>query len=405
MSAWGMTRDRVTTLVIVAAAIAVGTWIAFHTYWTQVTVTTPLKGEAATNPYYSVERLVRALGMRAEKISSLRMLPSGHDVLLVTDLRGDLAHTPLESVERWVEAGGRLAVTSGVVWSMPALQRWSGIAPAHQDPVVPRKDSQRAVIRVVPAIDVGQQTCAPLAVQVQGHPTGDTLELCVPPTAFGFVSKRVPSWAASSEQGLQLLRVEIGRGSVTVIGSDFQLNPRIFLRGDDARALIEGSQLKRGERLLIFSPNQGEPLLAMLWRLAAPAIVCFALAAVLLIWRHLPRFGPRVPESASARRSLAEQLRANARFAWRTQKLKSLRMAVLHALDRDAARRVPGYRSMSTRQRAGALASRAGIDAGRLNAAMTGDAVGSPAVQRDAITLLEHARRALHSSLDTRQSA
>src|SRR5258705_3619822 len=34
-------------------------WIAFHTYWIDVTVPTALQGEAARNPYYSVERLDR----------------------------------------------------------------------------------------------------------------------------------------------------------------------------------------------------------------------------------------------------------------------------------------------------------------------------------------------------------
>jgi hypothetical protein len=234
-----------------------------------------------------------------------------------------------------------------------------------------------------------------MAVRIQGTATGENLRVCSPISEFGFVSKRVPSWALSSDRGMQLLRVAIGRGSVTVIGPESVLEPRTFLHGDDAQALIDGTLLERGDRLLIFSPSQAEPLLAMVWRLAAPAILCFGLAAVLLILRHLPRFGPKVPVPAAARRSLAEQLRANARFSWRTGNLKPLRTAALRSLDQDALRHIPGYGSLNTRQRAIELGKRAGIDASTLNSALTGDAVGTLSVQRSAIALLEQTRRAL----------
>ena len=394
-----MTRDRVTTWLFVAAAVGLGTWIAFHTYWTQSTVWTPLRGEAVTNPYYSVERLVRALGVGTQRLSSLRTLPSTGDALLITDLQGDIARTRFDSLQRWVESGGRLVVTSNVVWLTPALQSWSGIAPAHQDPVKPVKTSPPVARRAVLVNQFDwEEHCPSYAVQLHGHATGESLQLCTPATVFGFVSKHVPEWALSNEHGLQLLRVTLGLGSVTVIASPYQLNPRAFLLADGARAFIDGAQLKRGDRLVIFAPHSAEPLLNMLWRLAAPAIVSFALAALLLIWRHLPPFGPKIPTPAAARRSLAEQLRANARFAWRTGNLKPLRAAVLRALERDAGARIPGYAALSVRQRAVALGSRAGIDATALHAAMTEAAGGTPGTQSAAITLLEQTRRALFTS-------
>ncbi len=391
-----MTRERLTTVLILLVLAAIGTWIAFHTYWTQVTVSAPLQGEAATNPYYSVERLTRAVGIRAQKIGSLRPLPPGDAVLLVTDLHSDIEHVRFESLRRWVEGGGRLAVTANVVWSTPALQTWSGIAPYHQDSDSSGKEPPTAAAR---------EDCRPMAVRIQGKATGDNLRICAPASEFGFISKRVPSWALSSDRGMQLLRVAIGRGSVTVIGPESVLEPRAFLQGDDAQALIDGTLLERGGQLLIFSPTQADPLLTLLWRLAAPAILCFGLAAALLIVRHLPRFGPKVPVPATARRSLAEQLRANARFSWRTGNLRSLRTAALRSLERDALRHIPGYGSLNMRQRAIELGKRAGIDEATLNSALTADAVGTLGVQRSAIALFEQTRRALLALPPTRGSA
>ena len=95
------------------------------------------------------------------------------------------------------------------------------------------------------------------------------------------------------------------------------------------------------------------------------------------------------------RRSLAEQIRANARFAWRTQRLESLRAAIRRALDEAAQRQIVGYTLMAPRQRAEALAASTGIDAATISAALVSDAGGGVNEHRAAITLLEACRRIL----------
>jgi hypothetical protein len=117
-----------------------------------------------------------------------------------------------------------------------------------------------------------------------------------------------------------------------------------------------------------------------------------------LIWRNLPRFGPLAPVPIAARRSLAEQIRANARFAWRTGKLGALREAARRALDRDAARKIAAYASLDPRGRAAELGKRAGVDPAVLDAAMTDNPADAAPVQRAAIALLEQTRRTLNVS-------
>jgi hypothetical protein len=389
-----VTRDRVAMLAVLAVVIAIGSWVAMHTYWTDVTVPTPLQGDAATNRYYSVERLMLALGMRTQKIASLRLLPPSDDVLLVSDLHGEVTHARLESLQHWVESGGRLVVTTDAVWSTPSLQAWSGIAPSHRD-TKPAADILPPPRRTLVERD---EDCTAMAVQANGAATGEILRICGLVSEFGFASKRPPAWALSNDAGTQLLRVALGRGSLTVIGPEFLLGPKIFLRHDYAQAFVDATQLKRGDRLLIFNASVAEPLLAMLWRLAAPAIVFFGLAALLMILRDLPRFGPLAPVPPAARRSLAEQIRANARFAWRTGKLASLRKAVLGSLERCARQRIVGYGSLTARRRAVELGKLSGVDPTLLNSAMTEDAAGHPSVQRSAIAVLEQTRRALNNS-------
>lgn len=192
---------------------------------------------------------------------------------------------------------------------------------------------------------------------------------------------------------------------MTAVGPGALFDNWGLLRHDHARILIAAAQLKRGDEVSILNPSRAEPLLSMLWRLASPAMVFFGVVLVLLILRNLPRFGPLVPLPLPVRRSLAEQIRANARFAWRTRKLRLLRSAVSRALDETAQSRIAAYRGLNVRQRASAIAAKTGVASAALNAAMTEAADAGANVQRSAITLLEQSRRILKIPPPSRQGA
>lgn len=380
-----------------AVIAAIGLWLAFHTYWAEETLPGTLQGEAARNAYYSVERVARALGIHVQRLASLRVLPPTDGVLLVNDFHDAVARRELPQVEHWVESGGRLAVNWGSMWTDTALQTWSGVSTA----AAVTHDSRAAPTAPVPALAPTDQDCTALAVQVDGTATGDRLSLCGAWFGSHFVSKRLPVWALAEGPELKLLRVAVGRGSLIVIGPASLLAARTFLRGDVAEAFIAATALARGERLTIYSPGHAEPLLAMLWRLAAPAILFSGIVLILVILRQLPRFGPPLPAPITARRSLAEQIRANARFAWRARKLDALRKVVLRNLERTAQRQIVGYGLLAQRQRAAELGRRAGLDAATLNAAMTEAADAPPDRQRAAIAVLEQCRRLLLGSAST----
>ena len=94
-------------------------------------------------------------------------------------------------------------------------------------------------------------------------------------------------------------------------------------------------------------------------------------------------------------RSLAEQLRAKARFAWRTRKLAALRRAQCAALESAARRRLPAYDRLDAAQRIGVLSNRSGVDASALSAALADEFRGAAEAELAAIALLETARRTL----------
>ena len=384
-----MTRARITNAIAALLVIALVVWIAMHTYWAEVTVSGPQEGEAARNPYYSVQHLASAVGIRNQLIASIGSPPPRSGVLLVNGIQDDFLHSRVESLTPWVESGGRLVVTDDVLWANAALQKWSGIAPGSHL----TQDQQKAS-RARRVLDLDAD-CDAMTIKIDGVPSGEKLTLCVPASGFEFVSKRVPAWSLSSIYGMQILRVNIGLGSMTVLPGAALIGNKSLLRHDHAQIFLAASRLGRGDHLYILNVGRAETLIAILWRLIAPAIVFFAVSILCVIGRHLPRFGPLAPIPAPVRRSLAEQIRANAAFAWRTRKLASLRTAVGRALDETARKRIASYGTLGIRARVAALCALTGIDAKSLKAAMTEDAVAAAQVQRSAIALLEHTRRTL----------
>jgi hypothetical protein len=387
-----MTRDRITYLVIVVLLAILGIWVARNTYWDDTLVPVPPQGEAATNAYYSVQHLATALGIRSSFIVSLNAAPPNKGALLIDGFQGDMTHTHVDELAPWVESGGRLIITDDVVRADPKFQAWSGITlgarfdfPEKSKPNTARRDPE--------------EDCASLDVATDGKTTGKPLTLCLPPREFGLVSKRKPAWSLANEAGLQVLRVDIGHGSVTVIPRYSLISNQNLIRHEHAEIFLSASHLDRGDALYIVNVARAETLIALVWRVAAPALVFFAIAIVCIILRQLPRFGPPLPPPAMVRRSLAEQIRANAAFAWRTRKLTALRAAVRRALDETAKKRIASYGSLDVRKRVNAIAAWAGIDSKALNSAMTEDAVAAPQVQRAAIALLEQARRILNARI------
>jgi hypothetical protein len=382
-----MTRDRITYLVIAVVLAILGIWVARNTYWDDTLVPVPPQGEAATNVYYSVQHLATALGIRSSFIVSLNSAPPNKGALLIDGFQGDMTHTHVDDLAPWVESGGRLIITDDVVRADPKFQAWSGIT------LGARFDSQDKSKPNTARRDP-EDDCVPMHVAVDGKTAG-TLTLCLPPREFGLVSKRQPAWSLANGAGLQALRVNIGRGSVTVIPRYALIGNKNLIRHDHAEIFMTASHLLRGDVLYIVNVARAETLMALVWRLAAPAVVFFGVAILCIILRQLPRFGPALPPPAMVRRSLAEQIRANAAFAWRTRKLTALRAAVRRALDETAKKRIASYGSLDVRKRVNAIAAWSGTDPKALNSAMTEDAVAAPHVQRAAITLLEQTRRIL----------
>src|SRR3954467_1221208 len=134
-----MTRGVAIRLIVVVALALLVAWIARNTYWDKVTIPSPLRNEAATNPFYGAQHLVEKLGAKSSWDRFLRDV-SPNAAIVVSSWHWDLAEGRRSRMEAWVEAGGRLVLDRTLVGSEAAFERWSGIAHDVRAPKTNQKD-------------------------------------------------------------------------------------------------------------------------------------------------------------------------------------------------------------------------------------------------------------------------
>jgi hypothetical protein len=119
--------------VIVVIGVFIG-WIARNTYWDEMTVPMPLRGEAVRNPFYSSQRLAESLGARTQWRKTLGDLPPVDAVMMLDQWDWGLIPQRREQIEKWVEAGGRLVVNASFMADREdGFTHWSGVSDAILD--------------------------------------------------------------------------------------------------------------------------------------------------------------------------------------------------------------------------------------------------------------------------------
>jgi hypothetical protein len=375
-------------------------WMGSHMSFREMKVPVPLRGEAARNPFYAAIRMSEELGAEAswERVFTA---PRSDSVIFLSSWNWTLSRPRRERLERWVEGGGRLVVDSSVIGGAEEFERWSGV---HR---VSEPEDDQSGEETEEAEQEESQETESFFDNFSGHPCRQfsedvsrrELSVCGIDEARSLETTRPVLWALRDGKKIHALRTAVGRGSVTVINaSPFRF--RSFLLGDHPTLFVAMAQLHRGDAVLFLTEEDRASLLRLLWRFGAPAVLLLIAAVALALWRAGQRFGPKVAATQTARRSLAEQIRGTGRFALRFGGGASLHAATLRALRDAAIRRFPSYDQMSSEARVAAVAGATGVGADDLAPAMNFPGQRSPHELRNAIAVLETARR----NLSTKQA-
>jgi hypothetical protein len=375
----------ITVAVIAAIALLVG-WIARNTYWDEYTIPMPPKGEALTNSLYAAQRLAEALGVTVESRRALGTLPDEGSLIYLSYWNWNLIPTRREQLEQWVERGGRLVMDSSLIGGEEQIEQWIGIERSELPSKEDIADSETATFE-----DSSAEKCATLDVESAAGGRA-SYDVCNIELRSRLTSRRPSSWLLSDEHGIHAARLEVGRGSVTILNADPFRNQSLF-QGDDALLFVAATQLERGDRFYLLSEEISPSLLQLMWMYGAP-VIALALGVILLaLWRGSLRFGPPAGITDPARRSLAEQILGTGRFTVRFGGGRALHGAVVRALHEAAQRQISGYRDLQDDARIAALAAKTGLDASALAESINYVGRRRTDELRRAVTLLETARR------------
>jgi hypothetical protein len=368
-----------------AALVALLVWVAANTAWEDVPVPMPPKGEAATNPNYAAQRFVDAMGGRAIRARTFN-LPPADGIVVLWSWNWNLSARRREALEAWVEDGGRLVVDESVIGGTE-FERWAGIQSVLRRPGPDDRGKDDPDARCFAFVE--EQPDAPAQPVRRRH------WICDVDDRTALDTWRPVDWGLREPQvGRQVLRVRVGRGSVTLIKAEPFVYRRLF-QGDHGWLLAAATQLQPGDEVRFMSEGDYPSLLALVWQTGAPDVVLAMIVLGLALWRNAVRSGPLAPDALPVRRSLGEQIRGTGRFALHYDGGEPLHAAMARAVDEAARRRVAGWAVREAPDRVGALARLAGVAPAALETALHDSRARSPHELRHTLALLETVRRAL----------
>ncbi|HVE52288.1 MAG TPA: DUF4350 domain-containing protein [Ramlibacter sp.] len=382
---------RVVLVALLATAVG---WLVTSTEWAEVETDKPATGEALTNPLFATGLLAARLGAQAERRENLDVLPPAGTVLLLESSHWDLFPGRPRHLHDWVAAGGHLVVP-GHTADHEELAEWLPLR-MEERPTPARPPGQR-LPRTPSCRQLDEQ---PPATGADNEP----YRVCVRPfwQAMQLDPGVQPLWSLTGTQGLEVVRLGVGRGTVTVFGPAALPRNNEVLRADADHAAImaRALQLQAGTRVWLVPEEARPPLLAWTWQHAWPAVLLALAAIAAWVWRSAVRFGPVAVPPAPQRRSMREQVTGTGAFLKR-HGAAALHAAQVRALQDAARRRLPGYGRLQDVAAVEALAQASGLDAGELGRALRKPSPGAPHLAAD-LELLELARRRLvHPSSPT----
>jgi hypothetical protein len=391
-----MRRPSVPAVVVVIVLALLLAWVASKTEWGEVKLPTPLRGDAATNPFYAAQRLVDTLGATSEVRQALGATSSNAVVVLST-WAWDITDGRRAELEKWVEGGGRLVVDAALITGSDAFERWSGIAREREE----RDPGDEDLFRPPEVVEPCAEFTAVRYDTGEADERGN-YELC----DYDHASWLVPTssddsgglvWGLGDDETyLQAARVSVGEGTVTVVNA-VPFVYRALFDGDHGELLFATADLRAGDHVVFMSEADVPSLLELVWRHGAPVIAVLAVFIALGLWRGAMRFGPLAPPVERVRRSLAEQILGTGRFAVRVGNGGALLAAARRALHEAAARRIVGYERLAPAKQIDAVARLAAVNAVELGAAMDSSPNQRSLELRGKLALLESARRQLVS--------
>ncbi len=390
-----MKRSHSIMIAIVAVLLAGAGYELWHLYFHKVWRGQYHVSEAqAKNPMLAATRLLEARGhkVRVEPVLSyqlLNQLPDG--VMLLSRYARPPDERQAKLLLDWVRRGNTLVMTPDWVddsddddsqaaafdQATDPLGKHFGVAMSGRtriddscriDPLETKRREKRAAAKATDdeEADEAEEAAkepegAPHLVCLTAPGAANTIELARPSDTLQRFEGKGPQPLWGDTYGLAVLVYGEGRGKVAMVAVD---------AGDSYFDNDMLRQFDHGELLLLLAGQSGphaqvmlvqhsEPVGWAAWLWQHARLVVLGLAALLLLWTWSAsrRFGPLLPEAATARRALIEHIEASGRWLWRLPQGRALLLeAVRKSTEKQLLRRLPELHALDPAERARRMA-------------------------------------------------
>ncbi len=371
-----------------AVVIAISTWIGFWSYnnfqWVNEKIHIGYQGEAKTNSLLAAQRLIIALGGKAQSMHGIpKNSPQGVTLVMPT-LRYTLSPQASQELLSWVAAGNHLVVVANSKYytgdKKDVLLDILGISEVN---IEIEDDDQK---------DATTEDYKPLRIDISGH--GDFLQI-----NFGawhrLTSKQTPLWQIADSTGAYIVQVKHGNGKVTVMtDNDFMKTPGIG-KYDHAALTARVLEVRPGNAVWLIYSEDMPPFLEWLTLHAWQVLISGALLLIMWLWAASRRFGVPLPELGMARRSLLEHITAAGYFLWQYGGESALLARMRTSVKQAIFLRYPRWANMSDEQLYHELATLSGLSIQQIEKALDLPVYGNQHEFTHVIQTMETIRRKL----------
>lgn len=350
-------RPMTLGLLIVLAGLLLFSWFISTHERVREDVYVGYKGEAVYNRFLAAQLLLQSVDIEADSlpvVTPSTWLPQPSEALF-TGLSPNIAvGTAVDEVLDWVDRGGHLIL------------------------VPPSRDLGQ-VEELLEAIDLQLRRVERPDSEDDESDDSDTTEDTADDSADVHVDGEeydyivnlrqtyfridAPDHAStlSDDLGAVAARVGWGNGHITLFASDVYFSNFGLTENDHARLFLDavaGPVLS--EKVWIVYGTAFPSLWELLWTKARYVVVATVLLLLLILWSTMPRFGPRIPDRASSRRSLLEHIAAAGQFTLAQRSSSRLLRSTVAAVLHSAERHHPGISRLPAQQQAKLIAHIAG---------------------------------------------
>lgn len=287
-----------------------------------------LKGEALTNPYLAVERLLKKRDFKVDYVYSEYQIEqlcqqsfSYRGTIFFLAKRDTFNQQTLDTLLKWVESGGNL------VADLPYY--------SYGDDVYSDTDffAQQLGVEISNNPDIHfiheESEIEEYGIEVMLPGIDKKLSVTLDNFLFLKDTENSASWAVQQNDNNLLLQFKKGLGYISLTGSLSFMGNTMIGEKDNVALFWYLTTLggRKGDVWFVLR-NEAESFWEILFRYSWMFFISLLLFIILFIWKSSMRFGPLITITDTVRRSLIEHVFACGKFLWN----KKLGPALLEAL-------------------------------------------------------------------------